>query len=181
MSEPVSGGGIDKVALGEFGARERPCTLVFTVALVGKDLDIASDDDSLSWRVGESASAGEQPVLMPFRGGFLGAAALTAVAASGFGRSCGARGRAREGRPASRWNWRGLPALDPARTPRRAWARVRVAESDEETAASGTEFPLGGLGSGVLRSSIFRGSEEGRRREGRVLTGQCTSTTDSQP
>lgn len=44
--------------------------------------------------------------------------------------------------------------MDPAL--RRAWPRVRAAESDE-TAASGTEFTLDRLGSGVLRRSIFPG------------------------
>lgn len=99
---------------------------------------------------------------MPFRGAFLG----PGVAASGLGRSCGARAGARDGIPATRWNWR--QPMGPARM--RAWPRVRVraAESDE-TAASGAEFPLGGLGSGVLRRSIFPGVGGGAR-------DQCTPT-----
>lgn len=152
---------------GESSACDGPCRPVLTVALVGEDLDIASDDESLSCCCcccccGGEYGAGSQPVVMPFRGAFLG----PGVAASELGRSCGARAGARDGIPATRWNWR--QPMGPARM--RAWPRVRVraAESDE-TAASGTEFPLGGLGSGVLRRSIFPGVGGGAR-------DQCTPT-----
>lgn len=162
MSDPV---GVEVVVVavtpGESSACERaPCRLELTMVLGGEDLDIAGDDERLLCC--ERGVSG-QPVVMPFRGGFL----VAEVAASGFGRGCGARGRARERIPASWENWRG--PLDPAR--KRAWPRARMTGSDE-TAASGTEFPLHGLGSGVLRRSIFRGSEGGR---GRCFTGQCTS------
>lgn len=102
MREPVSrvvvvgrdsgGGDDDDVALGESSALERSC------------LDIASDDESLRYRECElecESGVSGQPVLMSFRGAFLG----PALAASGFGRRWWARGRARDGRPASWCKW----------------------------------------------------------------------------
>lgn len=39
---------VDAITPGESNACDGPCRPVFTVALVGEDLDIASDDESLS-------------------------------------------------------------------------------------------------------------------------------------